>query len=183
LLISFVKTSVTNARKRCFIDEVKRLSQSVAGLFDSAISNNGNLDRLITEHNRYLEAIGLNTEVNRSFYTTIKELAGALNAYSESSESDKCDLNEVLMRFMKIAEDFVKSQPGLEGIPEAVNLRADPRNDEYFTLYDAIKVNTALIGTNPTAASEIFNAQTAEIWSHFAILTVEVSKRAMEAKQ
>lgn len=126
-----------------------------------------------------MESIGVNTKLIGSFYDGIKEVIDALQKGSHSSESDKCDLNEIVDRYLAAAEAYVRSQPGLKDVPQAKQLRADPRNAEFFVIYEDIKVYTQLIKKNPTAATKSFNSQTAESYARFTVLMMEVSARAV----
>lgn len=153
----------------------------MANFFANAVIG-GDLTRFRFEQMENLKNFGLNTKLAREYFDAISAVIAALNEGSQSSESDKCDWKGIIKRYSNAGLEFIKSQPGLENLPKAENLRCDPRNEEFFKAYDGSEAGTNYIYLHPAPAITYFNDETAKAFAHFTKLIAEVSNRAVEAK-
>jgi hypothetical protein len=175
---------LVNAHKTCFVVEPaaeQLIYKSMVNFFASAV-NSGDLTRFRVEQKENLEKFGLNTELAREYFDAISAVIAALNEGFHSSESVKCDWREIVNRYSNAGLAFIKSQPGLENLPKAENLRRDPRNEEFFQAYDESGAGANYIFLHPAPAITYFNDKTAKAFAHFTKLIAEVSHRGVQAK-
>lgn len=150
--------------------------------FFAAAINGGDLTKYYEIQKQNMDNFSLNTALIDEYFDAITALIAALNEGSFSSESDRQDLKEVVIRYADAGTQFIRSQPGMEDYPDCANLRADPRNDEFFRLADTGAESSRYMYEHSAPAETFFNAQTADYFVRFTALIAEVSARAVQAK-
>ena len=172
--------SVTNASKKCSVipptfEEI--MTENYKNLFDIAFKG-GDLGKVTAVAKNAYTELGLNTDNMESWGDSFKAFIKALKSNS-GSECDRKELRKVIDDSLKSNLNWIRSQPGLSDFPECSRLREDPRNDEFFAIYEELQGFTDLMVQDPAWALTTFNAETAAANAHFDKLVAEVSKRAV----
>jgi hypothetical protein len=154
----------------------EQLRETFLTLFKNIIKGT-DLTEVKAEHDKILKDLGLNNEKGEEFYDSLKTLIEAIS-------SGKRNL-KVVDDFVEMSYNYIRSQPGLEEIPEAKTLRADPKNKNFFMNLDRLTVWTETIKKEmktsklePTAlASKLFNFRTAVAYANFTVFLAELVTR------
>ena len=156
------------------------MTENYKNLFAVTFSG-GHLGKVIEASKNAYTEMGLKTDNMENWGDSFKAFIQALKSCSGSSQSGRKDLKVIVSKSLNNNLKWIRSQPGLSDFPKCSNLRKDPRNDEFFAIYEELKGFTDMMVDDPAWALTTFNDETAAANAHFDKLVADVSKRTVVA--
>jgi hypothetical protein len=163
---------VAAENKICLVDHQKVLTRTFTDVFNPSVSGESEAALKLA-----MESNGVDTRVLQECFDALKAFILFLNKSDVSSKENKAELVKTAERYLESVNSFVRSQPGLEDFETSKCMQADPLNKEFFDTRHLLTLSINSMKNNPTAASDIFNAQSAEKYARMGILTGEFSNR------
>jgi hypothetical protein len=141
------------------------LTETYLGFF-KAVAEGNCIDESNASVRHIFDQVGFsNTELTPKWGDALKELIEAVNTPGCKDFQAKVD------RYIEVAFEFFRSQPGLKSFPKSKKLRKNPKNKEFFDIVDEVLANIRSIPSNPEAAKAMFNEETAAVFAHAMFLS------------